>query len=146
MELSLRRWKPGQLLLGWGAYWAGLIGIAGGPAIRATWHATHLPDGHGSVNAGFNNGTLNYEVIADGVKTWVGTVPLSTVLLWLIGPPLLLWLLWLIVRERPAVRQEALGYADVDALPPGTGPASEWHVNRDERMRAEPGRVRTPNP
>ena len=36
MELSLRRWKPGQLLLGWGAYWAGLVGIALGPAIRAS--------------------------------------------------------------------------------------------------------------
>ena len=146
MELSLRRWKTGQLLLGWGAYWAGLIGIAAGPAIRATWHATHLPDGHGSINAGFNDGVLTYEVIADGVKTWVGTVPVSTMLLWLIGPPLLLWVLWLMVRERPAVRQAALGTADVEALPAGTGPAPEWRVDQDERVGADRGRVRTPNP
>jgi len=146
MELSLRRWKTGQLMLGWGAYWAGLIGIAAGPAIRATWHATQLPEGHGSVNAGINNGVLNYEVIADGVKTWAGAAPLSTVFLWLIGPPLLLWLVWLMVRERPAVPQAALGNADVEALPAGTAPAPEWRVKQDERVRAEGGRVRTPDP
>jgi hypothetical protein len=136
MELSMRRWKTGQLLLGWGAYWAGLIGIAAGPAIRATWHATHLPDGHGSVNAGVNDGVLRYEVIAEGVKTWVGTVPLSTMFLWLIGPPLLLWLVWLLVRERPAIPQ-AVGNAEVEALPAGTGPASEWRVNQHERVRGD---------
>ena len=42
MELSLRRWKPGQLLLGWAAYWAGLVGVTLSPAIAATWRATHL--------------------------------------------------------------------------------------------------------
>jgi hypothetical protein len=136
MELSMRRWKTGQLLLGWGAYWAGLIGIAAGPAIRATWHATHLPDGHGSVNAGVNDGVLRYEVIAEGVKTWVGTVPLSTMFLWLIGPPLLLWLVWLLVRERPAIPQ-AVGNAEVEALPAGAGPASEWRVNQHERVRGD---------
>ena len=38
-----------------------LTGIAAAPAIRATWHATHLPDGHGTINAGINNGVLTYE-------------------------------------------------------------------------------------
>ena len=85
MELSLRRWKPGQLLLSWGAYWAGLVGVAMGPAIRATWRATNLPDGHGSINAGFNNGTLHYDVIENGVKTLTLTGQLSTVLPWVVG-------------------------------------------------------------
>jgi hypothetical protein len=146
MELSLRRWKPGQLLLGWGAYWVGLIGISLGPAIRATWRATHLPHGHGSVNAGFNNGMLNYEVIEEGVKTWAGATPFSTALLWLVGPPLLLWLVWLIVRERPSARQAALAGGGADALPAGEGPATNWRVTRDDRVGADGGRVRTPNP
>jgi hypothetical protein len=146
MELSLRRWKPGQLLLGWGAYWAGLVGIALGPAIRASWHATRLPDGHGSINASVNNGTLSYEVIEEGAKTFMGTVPLSTAILWIVGPPLILWLVWLIVRERPSPRAGTVAGRSADALPAGSQPAAEVRVRQDDRVPMEPGRVRTPNP
>src|SRR5262245_61008035 len=148
MELSLRRWKPSQLLLGWAAYWAGLVGATLSPAIAATWRATHLPDGHGSVSAGFDNATLTYTVIEDGVKTWVGATSMTTALLWVVGPPLLLWLVWLIVRERPteALRSVDGGRSGASALPAGAAPAEEWRVRRDERAAAEPGRVRTPNP
>ena len=146
MELSLRRWKPGQLLLGWGAYWAGLIGVTLGPAIGATWRATSLPQGHGTINANYGNGVLTYEVIEEGVKTWAGATPFSTALLWLIGPPLLLWLVWLIVRERPAARAGAVASGTADALPAGSRPATEWRVKRDERVPADRGRIRTPNP
>jgi hypothetical protein len=147
MELSLRRWKPTQLLLSWAAYWAGLVGATLSPAIAATWRATHLPDGHGSVSAGFNNGTLTYEVIEDGVKTWVGATSLTTAALWVVGPPLLLWLVWLIVRERPTATLRSVdGGRSAAALSHGSARAEEWHVRRDERAPAEPGRVRTPNP
>jgi len=147
MELSLRRWKPSQLLLGWAAYWAGLVGATLSPAIAATWRATHLPDGHGSVSAGFNDAMLNYTVIEDGVKTWVGTTSMTTAALWVVGPPLLLWLVWLILRERPTDALRSVdGERSAAALPHGSAPAEEWHVRRDERAAAEPGRVRTPNP
>ena len=146
MELSLRRWKPGELLLGWGAYWAGLVGIALGPAIRASWHATRLPEGHGSINASFNNGTLSYEVIAEGAKTFVGTTPLSTAILWIVGPPLVLWLVWLIVRERPSSRAGTIAGGRGDALAAGSQPAADIRVRQDDRVPMEPGRVRTPNP
>ena len=148
MKLSLRRWKPGQLLLGWATYWAGLVGVTLSPAIAATGRATHLPDGHGSVSASFNNTVLSYSVIEDGVKTWVGTTPLSTALLWVVGPPLLLWIVWLFVRERPdASPTPAIeGPSGAGALPEGSGPAAEWRTRRDDRVPAEPERVRTPNP
>ena len=146
MELSLRRWKPGQLLLGWGAYWAGLVGIALGPAIRASWQATRLPDGHGSINASFNNGTLSYEVIQEGAKTFVATAPLSTAILWIVGPPLILWLVWLIVRERPLSHRGTIAAGSADALPAGSQPAADIRVRQDDRVPMEPGRVRTPNP
>ena len=148
MELSLRRWKPGQLLLGWATYWAGLVGVTLSPAIAATWRATHLPEGHGSVSANFGNSTLSYTVIEDGVKTWVGTTPMTTALLWVVVPPLLLWLVWLIVRERPdtAPQSVAGGPSGAGALPQGSAPAEEWRVRRDDRAPAERGRVRTPNP
>ena len=148
MKLSLRRWKPGQLLLGWAAYWAGLVGVTLSPAIAATWRATHLPDGHGSVSASFDNTLLSYTVIEDGVKTWVGTTPLSAALLWVVGPPLLLWLVWLLVRDRPDASQRSgvEGAPAARALPEGSGPAEEWRVRRDDRVHAEPERVHTPNP
>jgi hypothetical protein len=133
MELSLRRWKPGQLLLSWGAYWAGLVGVAMGPAIRATWRATNLPDGHGSINAGFDNGTLHYDVIENGVKTLTLTAQLSTVLLWLVGPPLLLWVVWLLVRERPTARRP-------DAL--SAGAAEDFRVRHADGAAVH----RTPQP
>ena len=148
MELSLRRWKPGQLLIGWATYWAGLIGATMSPAIAASWRATRLPEGHGSIAAGFDNGTLHYTVIEDGVKTWVGTTSMTTALLWVVGPPLLLWLVWLIVRERPANERRSVagGVSTPGALPEGSAPAEEWRVRRDDRAPAERGRVTTPNP
>jgi len=90
MELSLRRWKPGQLLLGWAAYWAGLVGVTLGPALGATWRAAQLPEGHGSISAGFGDAGFTYSVIESGVKTIDLSAPVSTVLLWVVGPPLLL--------------------------------------------------------
>ena len=148
MELSLRRWKPGQLLLGWAAYWAGLVGVTLSPAIAATWRATHLPDGHGSVSASFDNANLSYTVIENGVKSWVGTTSITTALLWVVAPPLLLWLVWLIVRERPdtARRSLAAGVPAAGALSEGSTPAEEWRVRRDDRAPAHRGRVITPNP
>jgi hypothetical protein len=148
MELSLRRWKPGQLLLGWAAYWAGLVGVALSPAIGATWRATHLPEGHGSVSASFNAATLSYTVIEDGVKTWVGTTSMTTALLWVVVPPLLLWLVWLIVRKRPDTAARSVGGAASAAgvLPEGSASAEEWRVRDDDRAPAKRGRVTTPNP
>ena len=146
MELSLRRWKPGQLLIGWATYWAGLIGATMSPAIAASWRATRLPEGHGSIAAGFDNSTIHYTVMEDGVKTWAGTTSVTTALVWLIVPPLLLWVAWLIVRERPASSSESLPGPDVGALPAGSGPATEWRSHEGARVGAEPGRARTPQP
>ena len=144
MPLSLRRWKPGNLLLGWVVYWAGVVAVKLSPAIAASWRATRLPDGHGNITAGFNNSTLSYTVAQDGVNTFAASTSLTTALLWLAGPPLLLWLMWLIVRERPAVARSIDGVAEPGALPQGAAPAAEWHQR--DRVGLEPERVRTPQP
>lgn len=147
MELSIRRWKPGQLLLSWGAYWVGLITATMGPAIRETWRATQLPEGHGNVSASFNNTTLSYTVIEDGVKTINASAPMSTILLWVVGPPLLLWLVWLLVRQRPADRERAVGSGSSNAaLPAGSSPATAFRLSQDDRARVEREGIRTPNP
>jgi hypothetical protein len=139
MELSLRRWKPGQLLLGWATYWVGLVGTTLGPAIGASWRATRLPEGHGSIEAGFANGTIHYTVVEDGVKTWTGATSMTTALLWLAVPPLVLWVAWLIVRDRPDAKAASLVSSDAAALSAGSGPAAEYRPGVDTRVGVDPG-------
>jgi hypothetical protein len=147
MQLSLRSWKPGQLLASWGVYWAGLIAVGLGPAIAAGFGATRLPEGHGSIEASVSNGTLSYAVIEDGVKTFTTTLQLSTAVVWVVGPPLLLWLIWLMVRGRRTESEPAMPASRrrPEELGVGTGRADEWVVGRDH-AHAEQKRTPTPNP
>jgi hypothetical protein len=146
MELSMRRWRPGQLLASWAAYWAGLAGVTLGPLMPAVWRATHLPDGHGSISAGFNNSLLTFTVIEDGVTTLARSVSFGSAMMWMIIPPLALWLVWLVVRQQPDADRRAISGDDRDRLGAGAGPASEWRVGRDDRVSVEREPVRTPNP
>lgn len=141
MGFSLRSWKPGHLLLGWATYWVGLVAVKLSPAIRATWRASQLPDNHGSISAGFNNTTLHYTVIENGVKTLDTGAAVSTMLLWIAGPPLVLWLIWLMVRERPNAERSLPGESDAAALTAGSPPAEEWRSRREESLGIEQGRV-----
>ena len=145
MELSIRRWRPGQLLASWATYWVGLAAAAIGPAIPVVWRATHLPEGHGNISAGFDTTTLNVTVIEDGVKTYVASASVGTMLFWIVVPPLALWLVWLAVRERPA-NARALRDDTHDRLAAGAAPASDWRVPREDRVPVERKPVRTPNP
>ena len=65
-----------------------------------------------------------------------------------VGPPLLLWLAWLIVRERPDSGRWSVagGASNAGALPESSAPAEEWRVRPDDRAPAERGRVTTPKP
>ena len=142
MELSLRRWRPGHLLASWGVYWAGLLGIGLGPALIASWRATRLPDGHGTIEAGFNNGALNFTVIEEGVKTFAASTPFSTAMLWVVGPPLMLWAAWLLLRRRPNDTAAAIGgRSRPDALHAGDGPAQELVVDRADAVRVDRDRA-----
>ena len=120
---SLRQWRPRQLLLAWGGYWAGLAAVTLGPGVRAAWRATRLPDGHGTISASVNEAVVQLSVIEDGVTTWASATPFGTVALWLAGPPLVLWLLWLLMRPRREAMPRAFAGVDSrDALPPGEAP------------------------
>ena len=150
MELSMRRWRPGHLLASWAAYWAGLAGVALGPLVPAVWRATRA-GAHGTISAGFDNGLLTASVVEGGVKTLAASTTLGAALAWIIGPPLVLWLVWLAVRRRPDADSRSLGTAgDHDRLAAGAGAAADWRVGREDRipvereLEREP--VRTPNP
>jgi hypothetical protein len=95
MRLSFHRWPPRHLLLAWIAYWVGLVLLALSPAIIAAWRMSQQPDGHGSANVSFANGTLTADIVEAGHATWAGSIAILTLGLLVAVPPLLLWLVWL---------------------------------------------------
>jgi len=48
---------------------------------------------------------LSSTVTGDGVH-WTGSGSVTSIVLWLCGPPLLLWLLWLVTRRAPTTARE----------------------------------------
>jgi hypothetical protein len=110
MAVSLSRWKARHLLGAWAVYWIGLVVVKLGPAIVAALRVMNAPEGdHGSINAGMGDGAFTFSVIGKGVH-WAGSASVMSAVLWLCGPPLLLWLLWLVTRRAPTPAREAERY------------------------------------
>lgn len=78
--MMLRSWGLGRLVSAWVVYWIVLLAIGLAPLARQYWELERR-DGHGTIN-------LN----------WSGSA-LQTILL-VVGPPLLITLLWLAARPR----------------------------------------------
>ena len=139
---SLRRWRPGHLLLAWIGYWAGLALVTLGRAIPSILRATGAPEGKGSISAGFQDDVLHLTVTEAGATLWSGTTSISQVALLVVGPPLLLWVAWLVRRR--ANRNAGLGTRDAPRELPL--PDADGVVPRQDRERAERQREgRTPN-
>jgi hypothetical protein len=105
MAFSLSRWRAKHLLGAWALYWIALVGVKLGAGILAALRVMNAPNEHGSINAGMNDGTVNANVVGAGVH-WTGSASLMSIVLWLCGPPLLLWLLWLVTRRAPTPVRE----------------------------------------
>jgi hypothetical protein len=106
--LGIGKWRVGQLLMAWSAYWAGLILVTLGPAALAAWKVIG-PREHGSISAGFGDGAFTLDILKDGAAIWHGSASVMTTVLWLAGPPLLLWVVWMITR--PSRREVGPGEA-----------------------------------
>jgi lipoprotein signal peptidase len=133
MAWSLRRWRPRQLLLAWVAYWIGLAAVTLGPAIRALMRATGT-DAKGSMNASAGDQGLSITITADGGAAWSGSASLTAIVFWLVGPPLLLWLVWF-VRRKP--RDELLSEPNAKALSEGEAqPLDVRQRQKDPASRA----------
>jgi len=105
--LSLSRWRPVHLLVGWSAYWAALLIVTLGPAVPAILSATR--DGtHGEINASFGDSAFSLTVKELGKLTWSGSVHVFTAALWIGIPPLVLWLLWLRARSGASRSEQAV--------------------------------------
>jgi hypothetical protein len=107
--MFLRRWRSKHLLWSWIGYWIVLAALTLGPAAFQAYRVAKPPGGKGSISAGFENSVAKYTIINDGVTIRTASARFSTIALWLGGPPLLLWIAWMLARPRrgaPAERPE----------------------------------------
>lgn len=102
---SLSRWRAKHLLGAWVAYWIALFAVTLSPALVATIRAVSGPAGHGKIDVSSDGGSLVARITGDGVA-WSGSTSLASIALWIAGPPLLLWLVWLVTRRVPASESE----------------------------------------
>jgi hypothetical protein len=100
VAFSLRRWRPGHLLLAWGAYWLVLLLVSLGKELLAIWRLSSEPDSPGKISAGITNSVFHLSITGADGTTIERSISLMTMLLWVAGPPLLLWLAWLLTRPR----------------------------------------------
>jgi hypothetical protein len=107
MAFSLSRWRPRHLLLAWVAYWLLLLATVVRPALQHALTAIAAPEGHGTISASMANGVLSLIVKSDGAS-WTGAASLSSIALWIAGPPLILWALWAATRSHPAAARERI--------------------------------------
>jgi hypothetical protein len=105
MAFSLSRWKARHLLAAWAVYWIGLVAVKLGAGILAALRVMNAAQEHGNINVSMNDGMLSSAVTGDGVH-WTGSASVTSIVLWLCGPPLLLWLLWLVTRRAPTTARE----------------------------------------
>lgn len=103
----LSRWRPYHLLLAWASYWVLLLIAALGPALPAILRATRGEGNHGEINASFGDAGFSFVVKEMGRVTWSGSIHLLPAALWVALPPLVLWMLWLRARSRPAREYQA---------------------------------------
>ena len=109
MAFSLSRWRAKHLLGAWAVYWIGLILVKLGAGLLAAVSVMNAPEGHGKMDLSMKDGTFTANIVGDTVH-WTGSASLMSIVLWLCGPPLILWLLWLVTRRAPAAREAERDY------------------------------------
>ncbi|MDB4883855.1 MAG: hypothetical protein JWL95_2621 [Gemmatimonadetes bacterium] len=105
MVRALGRWRTRHLLVAWVAYWIVLLTVVVRPALLTALKALSAPDGHGSMSANVANSVLSFTVKTDALS-YTGSASLTSIALWIAGPPLALWMLWLATRPRPVAARE----------------------------------------
>jgi threonine/homoserine/homoserine lactone efflux protein len=115
------RWKPRHLLVAWSLYWVALVAVTLGPAIAAVLRVTVPAGAKGDVSANFGDGVMHLIINGNGTTLWSGAAKTVTIALWLGGPPLLLWLAWLVAR--PARQPTALADTTSPSRMLGESPA-----------------------
>lgn len=97
----LSRWRPRHLLAAWSGYWLTLGIVTLGPLVPAVLRATRA-GAKGSITAAMGDNGLQLTVIDGGTTLWSGTASLLSLVFWIFGPPIVLWIVWLARRPSPA--------------------------------------------
>lgn len=114
MKLSLARWRASHLMSAWAAYWVGLGAVTLRTAIVAGVQATQTG---GSITGGLSDSKVGITIVQKAGETLEMSAPLGAIAAWVVIPPLVLWTLWLMQRNRAEVHREP--NARPDALQPG---------------------------
>jgi len=109
VAFSLSGWRAKHLLGAWAVYWIGLVLVKLGTGLAAALRVMNAPEGHGKIDVSMKDGIFTANVVGDVVH-WTGSASFMSIVLWLCGPPLLLWLLWLVTRRAPAAREAERDY------------------------------------
>lgn len=134
MAWSFRRWRPRHLLLSWLGYWLGLAAVTLGPAVPAILRATS-GDAKGSLTGSMGDGGISLTIAEAGATTWSGTASLTATVLWIVGPPLLLWLVWFVRRDRGVAPSAS---PNAPALSEGDAPAADIRQRHATYVRPTP--------
>lgn len=94
MRSLLARWKGRHLLAAWAGYWAVLAAVTLTPGAIALWKVSR-EGAKGSANVSLGDAGLHANITLAGATVWDATIAVSTLVLWIAGPPLVLWLGWL---------------------------------------------------
>lgn len=95
--LSIRRWRASHLFRVWIAYWILLFGYIAWRPLLEYWRITRSPSGHGSVGYSYSGSMLRAA-------------------LWIAGPPLALFVLWLVTRTREPRRSPSDDVSDAPVI------------------------------
>lgn len=139
MPSLFNRRRPGQLLAAWSAYWGVLALVTLGRPLAAIWRLRRGPeDGGSSASVHFDDGLLRATVVDHGTTVWSGSASFATIAMWVVGPPLLLWLLWLARRPAPAA-ELAYPPTRLSELGAGGAPADDFAARGrvTERVKRE---------
>lgn len=140
MPLAPRHWRARHLLGAWIAYWAALLAVTLGPGVLAVQRIKGAPKNTSRVNFGLGDQGLQGDIVSYGQTLWSVHAGLGEVVLWLVVPPLLLWVLWLALR--PRVHAGAARTAEAEAARALGAGAPDWQApaqaDRDVARRSIP--------
>ena len=105
MFAFLKGWRPRTLVASWIVYWILLGAISLGPAVAAIIKATRAGEDKGDVSISLGN-VISLIVHLDGQPIYSGSATFIGLALAIAGPPLLLYVLWLMQRPQRAPERE----------------------------------------